>query len=142
MLMPSRVKKMPNILKEVEKDEKSDIRQQRSNTTTKFHSPVILYHSSMSQARCRLYCIKQDNSTFTIITIRTWHYQYLHVVQITFTETCQMPDFYYFHRELLLFQNFFKTLKLVKYKCIFFIAIFVEKQHLSAENRHNIEIYR
>lgn len=141
MLMPSRVKKMPNILKEVEKYEKSNVRQQRSNT--KFHSPVIsymtvLYHSSMSLARC----LKQDYSTFNIITIRSEHYQFLHVLQITFTETCQMPDFYYFHRELLLFSEFFKTLKLVKYKCIFFIAIFVEKQHLSAENRYNIEIYR
>lgn len=35
-----------------------------------------------------IYSFKQDDSTFTIITIRTWHYQYLHVVQITFTETC------------------------------------------------------
>lgn len=40
------------------------------------------------------------------------------------------------------FSEFFKTLKFVKYKCIFFLAIFVEKQHLSAENRHYIEIYR
>lgn len=40
MLMPSRVKKMPNILKEIEKYEKTNVGQYRNNT--KFHSPVIL----------------------------------------------------------------------------------------------------
>lgn len=59
---------------------------------TKFHSPVI-YDSIIQLLNVidkmqTIYSFKQDDSTFTIITIRTWHYQYLHVMQITFTETC------------------------------------------------------
>lgn len=83
---------MSNILKEIEKYEKSNVRQYRNNT--KFHSPVI-YDSTciipllnVIDKMQTIYSFKQDDSTFTIITIRPWHYQYLHVVQITFTETC------------------------------------------------------